>query len=198
MQSIENKAKNRVYGKGRGWCFTPKDFTDIGSEAATHQALSRLTKAGFIRRLAWGIYEYPRKHSKLGSLPPQVHRIVEAVAKKDRVKFQPSGAYAANLLGLSKQVPVKIVMLTQGLSKVVKVGDTEIFFKRTTPKNMLISQSITGLVVQALKFIGEKNVNPKIVNILKNKLSKADLMRLRLDCHLIPVWIAKIIKNELI
>lgn len=198
MQPIEIKVKNRVYGKGRGWCFTPKNFIDLGNKASIEQALSRLVKKGFIKRLAWGLYEYPRKHSKLGELPPQINRVIEAIAQKDRVKYQPSGAYAANLLGLSEQVPAKIVLLTDGLSKTVTVGNTVIIFKKTTPKNMETAGRITGLIIQALRFIGKKHVNDRVIKILQTKITKADKQRLRLDCHLAPAWIVEIIKNKLI
>jgi len=198
MQVIENKVKNRIYGKGRGWCFTPKHFTDPGSDMAVRQALTRLTKQGFIKRLAWGLYEYPRKHPKLGELPPQLNQVIEAITQKGKLKYQPSGAYAVNSLGLSEQVPAKIVLLTDGISKTVKVGNTEINFKKTTPKNMLTAGSITGLVIQALRFIGKQRVDDRVINILKKRLTLEDQQRLRLDYHLAPVWIADIIKDNFV
>jgi Family of unknown function (DUF6088) len=198
MYVVENNIKNRAYGNGRGWCFTPKDFLDLGSEDAVHQALSRLTKKGFVKRLVWGLYEYPRKHPKLGELPPQLNKVIKAIAQKGKLRYQPSGAYAANLLGLSDQVPVKVVLLTDGVSKSVKVGNTEFFFKKTTPKHMLTAGSITGLVIQALKFLGKQHIDDRVVTILRKRLSLKDQKRLKLDYHLAPVWIADLIKNDLI
>lgn len=197
MQLIESKIKNRIYGKGRAWCHTPKDFTDLGSDTAVRQALSRLAKKGFIKRIAWGLYEYPRKHQKLGELPPQINRVIDAITQKGSLKYQPSGAYAANLLGLSEQVPAKVVVLTDGISKIIKIGNTEIIFKKTTPRNMLTAGTISGLVIQALRFIGQKHVNDRVINSLKKKLSKEDKSRLKLDYHLAPVWIANIIRDNL-
>src|SRR5690606_37902064 len=95
-----------------------------------------LQKSGIIRRISWGLYEYPRQHRKLGLLPPDIQQVVKAIARKDQIKVLPSGAMAANLLGLSTQVPAKVVYLTEGLSKRIKVGKQEIVFKKTTPKNL--------------------------------------------------------------
>ena len=138
------KVKSSIYGHGRGWCFTPDDFIALGSDSAVHQALSRLQKSGFIRRLSWGLYEYPRKHPKLGLLPPDVQQVVKAAARKDNLKTLASGAYAANLLGLSDQVPAKVVYLTGGISRRIRIGKRDIIFKATTPKN--IASKVTNFL----------------------------------------------------
>jgi len=108
-QSIDSKVLSRIYGKKRGWVFTPIHFFDLGNRTAIDQSLGRLAKFGTIRRLARGLYDYPEKHTTLGYLPPNYERIAQALAGRDSLKIQPSGAYAANLLGLSEQVPAKIV-----------------------------------------------------------------------------------------
>src|SRR5271156_5928258 len=100
-QLIVFKVKSSIYGHRRGWCLTPNDFLHLGHDAAVRQALSRLQKAGFVRRLSWGLYDYPRKHPKLGILPPDIREVVKAIARKGNIKTLPSGAYSANLLGLS-------------------------------------------------------------------------------------------------
>ena len=96
------------------------------------KALSRLTARGVIRRLARGLYEYPREHPELGTLSPDLEKVAKALAGKHRIRLQPAGAYAANLLGLSEQVPAKIVFLTDGPSRTVKIGRQEIHLRRTT------------------------------------------------------------------
>ena len=116
-QCIVNVVKNRILGHGRGWCFTPKHFQDLDSDTGVRSALSRLQRDKMIRRLAQGLYEYPREHVDLGVLPPQVDQIAKAIAEKNGLRIQPSGAYAANLVGLSEQVPGRIVFLTNGPAK---------------------------------------------------------------------------------
>ena len=102
--------------------FTPADFVDLAGRAAVDQTLSRLAKASTLRRLARGVYLYPQQHRSLGELRPSAEVIAKALAGRDRTRLQPSGAYAANLLGLSEQVPMKVVFLTDGPSRLVRVG----------------------------------------------------------------------------
>ena len=137
-----------------GWCFTPKHFVGIGTAAAIRQVLARLEKDHFIRRLAQGLYDYPREHDKLGLLPPQMDHIAKAISERDSIRIQPTGAYAANLIGLSEQVPGKIVYLTDGPAKKIKIGRQEVIFKKTTIKNMDSAGADIGLLIQALKHYG--------------------------------------------
>ena len=46
-----------------------------------------------------------------------------AISKKYKIKTQPSGAYAANLLGISEQVPRKMIFLTEGEGKKLMILD---------------------------------------------------------------------------
>lgn len=175
-----------------GWCFTPGDLQGLGNELAILQALLRLQKQGTIRRLSWGLYEYPREHKKLGLLPPDTEQVVKAVARKDQTRMLPSGALAANLLGLSNQVPAKAVYLTEGLSKRIRIGNREIIFKKTTPKNMATADTPAGLVIQALKHIGKNQVDDTMISILKKRLTKEDRESLRRQVKYAPAWIKKI------
>ena len=122
-ESMENKIRNRILEYGSGWCFTPMHFADLGSDPSIRKALSQLQKQSFIRRLAQGLYDYPKKHDLLGIIPPDVNKVAKAIAEKDSVLIQPAGAHAANLVGFSTQVPGRIIFLTEGASKKVKVGN---------------------------------------------------------------------------
>jgi len=192
---LVSTVKFTIYGHGRGWCFTLNDFAGLNNDVAVRQALSRLDKAKFIRRISWGLYEYPRKHPRLGILPPDISQVVKAIARKDQIAVLPSGAYAANLLGLSEQVPGKVVYLTEGLSKRVKIGKTEIIFKKTTPKNMASAGTVGGLVIQALKYLGRSHSDETIISTLKKRLSKRDNATLRKSAKFAPRWIAIIINQ---
>jgi len=192
--SIESKILHRIIGKKKGWVFAPSHFHDLGNRAAVDQALSRLVRSGEIRRLARGLYDYPRKHPDFGNLPPSVDRVTTALAEKDNLKIQPSGAYAANLLGLSDQVPAKIVLLTDGSARVVQVGNWHIKFKKTTPKNMATAGKISGLVFQALRFIGRENIDEVVIRKL-NRLPKKEKQILIADLRYAPAWIEKVIRR---
>ena len=192
MQSIVNKIKKRIYSKKQGFVFTKSSFLDLGHAKTVAKTLERLADSGKIRRLARGLYDYPENHSTLGTLPANYERIAQALAGRDSLKIQPSGAYAANLLDLTEQVPARIVFLTDGSNKTVQINNQKIVLKRSTPKNMATAGRISGLVIQALRYLGQDHVNDKIIRILKEKLSKNDKQQLMKDIRYMPAWIGKI------
>ena len=144
MLSIVSRIKKRIHNKSRGFVFTKSHFFDLGSQAAVSKALERLADANVIRRLARGLYDYPKNHPNLGVLPANHEQLARALAGRDNLKIQPSGAYAANLLGLTDQVPARIIFLTDGPSRTVHIKNRQIVLKRTTPKNMATAGKISG------------------------------------------------------
>ncbi|HYV04284.1 MAG TPA: DUF6088 family protein [Blastocatellia bacterium] len=188
MQTIDAKLRSRIYGSGRGSAFTPNNFLDLGSRDAVDKALSRMAAQGTIRRLARGLYEYPREHPELGMLSPDIERVAKALAGKDRIRLQPAGAYATNLLGLSEQVPARIVFLTDGPSRTVKIGRQEIQLRRTTPRNMAASGRLSGLLMQALRHLGQAHITRARVEHLKRTLPKKERRQLLKDLPLAPAW----------
>ena len=194
-QSIDKVVTYRIYGNKRGWVFTPSSFYDVGSQFAVRKTLERLAIAGVIRRLAPGLYDYPRQHPVLGDQLPGYDQIGRALAGQGKLKLQPSGAYAANLLGLTEQVPAKVVFLTDGSSRKVVIGKQEIVLKRTTPKNMATAGRISGLVIQALRDLGKGNVDDEVINKLKRRLSQEDKEQLLKDISCAPEWIGAIFRK---
>ena len=188
VKTIDAMLKSRIYGSGRGAAFTPNNFLDLGGRDAVDKALSRLAIKGTIRRLARGLYEYPREHPELGSLSPDIQQVAKALAGKDRIRLQPAGAYATNLLGLSEQVPAKVVFLTDGSSRTVKIGRQEIQLRRTTPRNMAAAGRLSGLLMQALRHLGEKHITPARIKYLKRTLPAKERQQLLKDLPLAPAW----------
>ncbi|QDT13080.1 hypothetical protein K239x_50960 [Planctomycetes bacterium K23_9] len=195
MQSVEDKVVKRIYAGKRGMVFTPPRFFDLGSENSVRKALQTLSEKGVIRRLGRGLYDYPASHPKLGVLTPTPEQIAMALAGKDKTRIQPSGAYAANLLGLTLQVPAEVTFLTDGATRTVTVGNQTITLKRTTPKNMAAAGRISGLVIQALRYLGQKHVNQKVIDTLDRRLSPEDRKTLLRDIKLAPAWIGEIIRQ---
>ena len=196
-QSVEKKVLNRISDKNRGRVFTPSYFLDLGNRTAIDQALGRLVRSGTIRRLARGLYDYPEKHPTLGDLPANYERIAQALAGRDNLKIQPSGAYAANLLGLTEQVPAKIAFLTDGANRIVQIKNQRIVLTRTTPKNMATAGRVSGLVIQALRYMKQENIDDKIINKLKRRLSVEDKKQLVSDLRYAPAWIEKVVRKLL-
>lgn len=151
-------------------------------------ALHRLVKRGVLRRLARGLYEYPRVHPELGILSPDLKKVAAALAGKDRIRLQPAGAYATNLLGLSEQVPAKVVFLTDGPSRMVRIGRQEIQLRRTTPRNMAAAGRLSGVLIQALRNLGKEHITPERMKHLKRKIPSKERQRLLKDLPLAPGW----------
>lgn len=194
-KSVVDHVKNRIIKHGRGWCFTPKNFVDLDSDTGVRSALSRLQKDEFIRRLAQGIYDYPREHPTLGVLPPKVEEVAKAISEKNNIRFQPSGAYAANLIGLSEQVPGRIVFLTNGPSKKIKIGKQEILFRTTTAKNMYPAGTVTGLVIQAYRHLGKDNIDNTVRVKTQKFLAGINRNELIKNLKYAPKWIRTLIFN---
>jgi len=195
VQTIDSKVKSRIYGHGRGSVFTPNDFLDLGGRAAVDKALSRLAAGGTVRRLARGLYEYPREHPELGILSPDIQKVAKALAGKDRIRLQPAGAYATNLLGLSEQVPAKAVFLTDGPSRTVKIGRQEIQLRRTTPRTMAAAGRLSGLLMQAFRYLGREHITPKRMAHLKRTLPANERKQLLKDLPLAPTWMHPFFRN---
>lgn len=193
MQPIGNKILSRIYGKGRGWTFTPKAFDDITDRKTVAVILGRLVKRGIIRRLARGLYDHPKIHPELGPLHPSPETIARTIAGKNKIRLQPSGAYAANLLGLSEQVPAKVVFLTDGETSKVVVGRLTIELRRTAPRHMAAAGRSSGLVIQALRFLGKDNVNSVVLKKLSKALPTASKKEILKDLDLAPAWMRPIL-----
>lgn len=175
--------------------FVPTDFLDIGSREAVDIVLHRLTRKGVIRRLARGVYDLPKKHPTLGLLSPSADAVAEALAGRDHTRIQPAGAYAANALGLSEQVPAKAVFLTDGPSRTVKIGPTTIQLRRTTAKNMAAAGRLSGLLIQALRELGKEHLTPERRAHLKRTLPADKRRELVKDIKLAPAWMHAIFRE---
>lgn len=191
-QSVVNAVKSKILSHGRGWCFTPKHFLDLNSPTGVRSALSRLEDEKVIRRLAQGLYEYPRQHADLGILPPQIEEIAKAIAEKNGVRIQPSGAYAANLVGLSEQVPAKAIFLTNGPSKKLKIGKLEIIFRTAREKNLHASGKV-GLVIQALRNIGKEHVDGVARSRVQRFLEDTNDQELKKNLKYAAQWIRDVV-----
>ena len=197
MTSIEDKILQRIEAFPKGELLLPADFSDLGSSEAVRLSLFRLEKEGVISRVAQGIYVRPKESNLIGKLVPTAEEVAEAIAKRDRIKTVPTGSYALNALGLSTQVPMNIVLLTDGSPREIKVGKRKIKFKKTTPKNLLAKGKISRLVIQALKEIGNGKVSEEEEKKIIDLLKKEDEKDLKHDIALAPVWIQKIMKKAL-
>jgi len=194
-KSIDAKILAAIHRRARGSVFVPADFLDIGSRDAVDVVLHRLTRKGTIRRLARGVYDFPKQHPVLGPLQPSAEEVAQALAGRDHTRVQPAGAYAANALGLSEQVPAKAVFLTDGPSRTVKIGASTIQLRRTTARNMAAAGRLSGLLIQALRELGKEHVTPERRQHLKRTLPADQRRELLKDLRLAPAWMHPIFRE---
>jgi hypothetical protein len=130
----------------------------------------------------------------LGTVSPSADDIARALVVRDAIRLQPSGAYAANVLGLSEQVPSRIVFLTDGPARKVKIGKQEIILQHTTPRNMATAGRKSGTLIQALRYLGQNQVDEKVIATLRRHISPEDRVAIRKDLRHAPAWIADLLR----
>ena len=180
-----------------GEIFFISDFIELGNYEAIRKSLQRLTKDDSIKRIAKGIYFLPKIHKRLGVIYPHAEQIAKAIAKRDKARIIATGSTALNLLGLSTQIPLKVVFLTDGSARNIKVGNQTIQFKKTNPKNLSIEHRLTNLIIQALKEIGEKHVTPEQLDKIQRIIEKSNEQEIVYkNLNNAPIWIQKIIVDK--
>jgi len=197
IYGLENKVLTKMKKAKKGTLFFIDDFIRFGSSKTVSKVLERLVDKGEISRVARGIYSRPMIDPILGEINPTIDAIAKAIAKRDRARIIPTGVLALNALGLSTQVPMNVVYLTDGSARKINLGKRGIIFKRTSPKNLSTIGTITPLVIQALKEIGKDNATDEEIKIILNHLEKEDSYRLEHDIRFAPEWIRIIMRKAL-
>ncbi|HOY57896.1 MAG TPA: DUF6088 family protein [Verrucomicrobiota bacterium] len=168
--------------------FSPRHFADLGSAEAVRKALSRLAKAGRLQRVRRGLYHLPRPHPIIGQTGPDIMATVRALMEGSHAQWQFAGAYAANALGLSDQVPAKIIILTDGIPRKVALGKLTLVFRRASPRNLLGAGRRAGLVVQALRYLKGSPEMANHVARLRRDLDAGTKKDLAALASKLPAW----------
>ena len=198
MQSIDDKILTNVKKRGRGTIFFAQDMLQYGQRLSVLKALERMAAAGTLLRVARGIYCYPKidKQLGLGALYPSLDEIAQAVAKRDKARIAPTGAYALNILGLSTQVQMNVVYLTDGTARRLTIGNGKgILFKHTAPKNLAFRSRTAMYITFALKELGQEGVTQAHIDRIRELVKAEKKENILADAALIPSWIMKILRN---
>ena len=190
---VEGKILKILKKRKKGTVLFAEDFLDIGNSSSINKALSRLAEKNIIVRLAQGIYLYPEVDVNIGVLYPTLDEIAKTIAKRDKSRIIPTGDLAFNMLGLTTQIPMNAVYLTDGSPRSIKVGKRSIKFKKTAPKNLSLKGEISSLVIQAIKKIGKNNISEAEIEKIKDVLKKEKPENISHDIKMCPSWIREII-----
>ena len=201
MQSVHNQIENEITNSKRGKIFFSSNFANYGTDVAVRHTFSRLCKSGLLIRLSAGIYLYPEIDKEIGVIYPSIEKIAKEIAKQEKARVIPTGVYALNALGLSTQVPMRVVFLTDGTPRMINIeGEASIKFKKTAPKYLSFKSKLVSLIVFALREIGENKATTEQLERIKELLQNEKQEVIINDLTLAPVWvkntILKLLKDE--
>ncbi len=158
--------------------------------------MHRLVKKGKLERLARGIYYYPVEDPVLGKVYPFLDSIAKAIAKRDKARIIPAGEYALYRLGLSEQMPLNVVYLTDGSPRKIPINGRYIMFKKTGPKYLAVKNPTASLIIQALRALKKENVRPEHLKKIEDVLRRADdAPQIHKEMQHAPQWIRKIVEE---
>jgi hypothetical protein len=194
--TVIDKVEKKIKRLSKGRILFADDFAGMGTPSTVNKALYRLKEKKLLVRLSQGVYLYPEL-KEIGVITPTIEDIAKAIAKRDKARIVPTGVYALNKLGLSTQIPMNVVFLTDGAARKIKIGKRSIKFKKTTPKNLLLKGEISSLVIQALRELGKDDLQLEQLEKLKKHLEKEKPENIKYNLNLAPDWIRKILLESL-
>jgi len=196
--SVNSLLEAKIKRARPGQLFTPSDFKDVGSSAAIRKALTRLVANSSILRMSQGIYTVPKKDEVFGQILPSMEEVANAIAKREHLIIRPTGVYALNKVGLSTQIPTRLVYLTNGNTRRILIGKNTIVFKSTTSKKLSMIGKISSLLLLGLEEIDLKKLKETEMNLIRDLIMKEDPEKLRHDLKLAPSKVSDFIfKNFL-
>lgn len=195
-QSIENKILARIYGNGRGWTFSNVDFIDLAKSETIRWVLYWNTQKGTIRRVIQGLYDYPRFSELLQrTMPPDMHQVARALARKFNWRIQPGGAVALNLMDISTQVPSRFVFLSDGPNRTYRIGETVLTFKHQVLKEAGLRHYESTVLVQGLKELGQYQITDEVIHQMRVWLPAGKRMAVLRDAKGVTTWVYEAIRR---
>ncbi|MDZ4728839.1 MAG: DUF6088 family protein [Xanthomonadales bacterium] len=194
MNSLPETILQQVRSLPEGGVLSPKEFLHLGGRSAVDQAFSRLAKAGKLLRVARGAYVAPVS-GRFGSRAPSPEKVVKALAEQSGEIFVPHGASAANILGLTQQVPIREVYLTSGRTRKLKLGRSEVLVKHAPRWMLALGTRPAGAAVRALAWIGPTHADESLAS-LRRTLPRSEWKALTSARATLPGWMAQAIGKE--
>ena len=196
MKNISESIFYFISGHGRGWAFSSSDLAGRFARQQIDNALSDLAEANKIRRVARGLYDYPRFSDLLQkTLSPDIDQVAYAYARKFNWRIEVSGESALNLLGLSTQIPAQYVYLSDGLSKNYDIMGVTLSFKKSSLKDIGFKHRESTLIVQALKALGKEHLSENVFAKIREQIDAKSFAKILRDTQGTTGWIYESIKK---
>ncbi len=195
MSAVQDQILARIRAGGRGHVFIPKDFLDLGSRDAADQALSRLAKLGAIQRLGRGLYLYPSRGIAAVAVSADQDEIAAALGRQTGSQVVPSGAVAANRLGLTRQIPAVPLYLTDGRTRRVAIGGSVFQLRHAAPKDLPAASQTSSMVFQALRHLGRESVDDRVIERIRKGLTAEQRAELLGDAGYTTDWISAAVRQ---
>jgi hypothetical protein len=191
MKAIE-EIREYIKDIEEGESFTTRSLHHLASTDNVRQILTRMVKAGEIKRMARGVYVKPKHSPRLGITFPSVRNIAKLIADKTGETIGIHGAEAARQLQLTTQVPIRLVFYTTGYTRDVKIKNQTILLKHVNPSKLIAPGTIAGIVISALLYLGSKQVSEKTVQKIKNQLKPEEFETVLKEIKHMPAWMANV------
>ncbi|MCF0181987.1 MAG: hypothetical protein HUK11_07025 [Muribaculaceae bacterium] len=186
FRHIEEEAPHSV--------FFISDFAALGSTETVRKALKDASDLGMLEHIAHGIYVKPM-NSRFGKVPVPLETVAIEIAARDNVQILPTGMTAANILGVSTQIPMTVSFITTGSSRIINVGNRKISFRHAAPRNFSYEGATIPLIVQAFRELTQEHVGEQEISAVAKYMGKAsDKKSFSADVLKSPMWIQKILK----
>jgi hypothetical protein len=202
---LKRQILDRVNAHGAGRVWTPVDFLDLGPRAAVDKALQRLAAHGPLRRVARGLYDRPKINALTGKPnAPDSSAVVDAIARRDQIRYVVDGLTATNDLGLTTAVPARVTVHADSRLRTIHLGKQEIRFKQAAASRLYWARSPAMRVVQALHWLHDvvPSDGPRILDRLRGLLADPDhgpAIRddLRVGLRTLPIWMQSLVRDLL-
>jgi hypothetical protein len=194
MNTLPETILQQARSLPEGGVLSPKEFLHLGSRSAVDQAFSRLARVGKLLRVARGAYSTPVS-SRFGSRAPAPEKVIQALAEQSGEIVVPHGASAANTLGLTQQVPIRVVYLTSGRTRKLKLGRSEVLVKHAPRWMLALGTRQAGAAVRALAWIGPTHADQSLAS-LRRTLPPSEWQALTSARATLPGWMAQAIGKE--
>jgi hypothetical protein len=193
MQPVAERILNQARTLPEGALISAKELLHLGSRAAVDQALKRLEQRKELMRLSRGVYVRPVQ-TRFGTRAPAPEKVIESIATSHAETVVNHGAAAANALGLTTQVPTKLVYLTSGRNRRLHLGAQVVEMKHAPQWMLLPSHRAAGEAVRALAWVGEHRVSQAMMT-LKQTLPPSTVEELVAVRPALPSWMSESIRQ---